>query len=157
MSRLIEGVALSLVLAAGPTLIMRTTEGKRQVSAMTFWSTVTPAAVSLSMLLGGRFAGTEQWRTAFVIFAVALVLAGCAGLLLPRLAVQEPGKVSFASRVLSLFEGYRQTDVVKLAIVQFLISMTSLGLNVILPNPPVRASESNWPQNIEALMELLPT
>ncbi len=131
--RLIEGAALSVVLAAGPTLIMRTTDGKRQVSAMTFWSTATPTAISLGMLLSGSFAGTEQWRAVFVIFAVALVVAGCAGLLLPRLAAQEAGKVSFASQVRGLFEGYRQTDVVKLAIVLFLVSMTSLGLNVILP------------------------
>jgi MFS family permease len=133
MFRLIEGVALSVVLAAGPTLIMRTTEGKRQVTALTFWSTVTPAAISLGMLLSGSFAGTENWRTPFVIFAVALALAGAAGLLLPKLASPERVKTSFLDKVSALFAGYRQTDVVKLAITLFLVSATSLGLNVILP------------------------
>jgi predicted MFS family arabinose efflux permease len=132
--RLFEGVALSAVLAAGPTLIMRTTEGKRQVSAMTFWSTSTPAAISLGMLLSGSFAGSGNWRSAFLIFTVALVLAGCAGLLLPRLAVQEQGRASLTAQLRGLFEGYRQTAVVKLAIVLFLVSSTSLGLNVILPS-----------------------
>jgi predicted MFS family arabinose efflux permease len=131
--RLIEGVALSVVLAAGPTMIMRTTEGKRQVSAMTFWSTATPAAISLGMLLSGRFAGTENWRSAFLIFAVALAVAGCAGLLLPKLSAPEQAKTNFAAQLRNLFQGYRQTDVVKLAIVLFLVSATSLGLNVILP------------------------
>jgi MFS family permease len=133
MFRLIEGVALSVVLAAGPTLIMRTTEGKRQVTALTFWSTVTPAAISLGMLLSGSFAGTENWRTPFLIFAVALALAGAAGLLLPKLASPERVKTSFLDKVSALFAGYRQTDVVKLAITLFLVSATSLGLNVILP------------------------
>jgi MFS family permease len=131
--RLIEGVALSIVLAAGPTLIMRTTEGKRQVSAMTFWSTVTPAAISLGMLLSGSFAGTEDWRTAFLIYAAALALAGTAGLLLPKLSSPEQGETSFSAQLRNLFAGYRQTAVVTVAIVLFLISSTSLGLNVILP------------------------
>jgi predicted MFS family arabinose efflux permease len=131
--RLIEGLALSIVLAAGPTLIMRTTQGKRQVTAMTFWSTATPAAISLGMLLSGSFAGTQDWRMAFLIYAVALVLAGSAGLLLPRLAAPEQTKASLSDNIRALFAGYRQTDVVKLAIVLFLVSATSLGLNVILP------------------------
>ncbi len=131
--RLIEGVALSMVLAAGPTMIMRTTEGKRQVTAMTFWSTATPAAISLGMLLSGNFAGTENWRSAFLIYAVALALAGCAGLLLPKLSSPDQIKTNFSAQIRSLFTGYRQTDVVKLAIVLFLVSVTSLGLNVILP------------------------
>jgi predicted MFS family arabinose efflux permease len=131
--RLVEGVALSIVLAAGPTLIMRTTEGKRQVSAMTFWSTSTPAAISLGMLLSGSFAGTENWRSAFLIFAIALTVAGCAGLLLPRLTPQEQSVVTLSAQIRGLFAGYRQTDVVKLAVTLFLVSTTSLGLNVILP------------------------
>jgi MFS family permease len=131
--RLIEGVALSVVLAAGPTLIMRTTEGKRQVTALTFWSTATPAAISLGMLISGSFAGTENWRRPFLIYAVALALAGSAGLLLPKLASPAQIKTSFSDKVRVLFAGYRQTDVVKLAITLFLVSATSLGLNVILP------------------------
>jgi predicted MFS family arabinose efflux permease len=131
--RLIEGVALSVVLAAGPTLIMRTTEGKKQVSAMTFWSTATPAAISLGMLLSGHFAGTGGWRTAFLIYATSLLLAGCAGLLLPKLSAPVQAKTTFAAQLRNLFLGYRQTDVIKLAIVLFLVSVTSLGLNVILP------------------------
>jgi predicted MFS family arabinose efflux permease len=132
--RLIEGVALSVVLAAGPTLIMRTTEGKRRVTAMTFWSTATPAAISLGMLLSGSFAGTENWRRPFLIYAVALAVAGSAGLLLPKLASPAQIKTSFSDKVRVLFAGYRQTDVVKLAITLFLVSATSLGLNVILPS-----------------------
>ncbi|MEY2926196.1 MAG: hypothetical protein RL367_673 [Pseudomonadota bacterium] len=133
MFRLIEGVALSIVLAAGPTMIMRTTQGKRQVTAMTFWSTATPVAISLGMLLSGSFAGTENWRTAFLIFATALALAGAAGLMLPRLASAGQGNASFPDQIGNLLAGYRQTSVVKLALVLFLVSSTSLGLNVILP------------------------
>jgi predicted MFS family arabinose efflux permease len=132
--RVIEGVALSIVLAAGPTMIIRTTEGKKQVTAMTFWSTVTPAAISLGMVLSGSFAGTDNWRTAFLIYAVALGLAGLAGLLLPKLIPLDQIKPSFSAQIRSLFMGYRQTAVVKLAVVLFLISSTSLGLNVILPS-----------------------
>jgi MFS family permease len=131
--RLIEGVALSIVLAAGPTLIMRTTEGKRQVTAMTFWSTATPAAISLGMVMSGSFAGTENWRTVFLIFAVALTVAGTAGLLLPRLPSSEHIKTSFSAQIRTLFAGYRQTDVVKLSTVLFFVAATSMGMNVILP------------------------
>jgi MFS family permease len=131
--RMIEGVALSIVLAAGPTMIIRTTEGKKQVTAMTFWSTATPAAISLGMLLSGSFAGTENWRTGFLIFASVLTVTGCAGLLLPKLPSSEHIKTSFSDQIRNLFAGYRQTDVVKLAIVLFFISSTSMGMNVILP------------------------
>jgi MFS family permease len=133
MCRLIEGVALSIVLAAGPTLIMRTTEGKRQVTAMTFWSTATPAAISLGMLLSGSFAGTQDWRMPFLIYAVALVITGSAGLLLPKVASSVQIKTSFADKLRAVFAGYRQTDVVKLAGTLSLVSATSLGINVILP------------------------
>jgi predicted MFS family arabinose efflux permease len=131
--RLLEGAALSIVLAAGPTMIMRTTQGKRQVTAMTFWSTATPTAISLGMLLSGSFAGTENWRNAFLIFAVALAMAGTAGLLLPRLPSPEHIKTSFSAQIRTLFAGYRQTDVVKLSIVLFFVAATSMGMNVILP------------------------
>jgi MFS family permease len=131
--RLVEGVALSMVLAAGPTMIMRTTEGKRQVTAMTFWSTATPAAISLGMLLSGSFAGGQNWRMTFLIYAVALVVAGCAGLLLPKLVAQERIKTTFSTQARALFMGYRQGDVVKLALVLFLVSATGLGMNIILP------------------------
>jgi MFS family permease len=131
--RLLEGAALSIVLAAGPTMIMRTTEGKRQVTAMTFWSTATPTAISLGMLLSGSFAGTDNWRYAFLIFAAALAMAGTAGLLLPRLPSSEHIKSSFSAQIRTLFAGYRQTDVVKLSIVLFFVAATSMGMNVILP------------------------
>jgi MFS family permease len=131
--RLIEGVALSMVLAAGPTLIMRTTEGKRQVTAMTFWSTATPSAISIGMLLSGSFAGTAHWRTAFLIFGVVLTMTGIAGLLLPKTSSPTQIKTSLSDQARSLFLGYRQTDVVKLAIVLLFISVTGLGMNVILP------------------------
>jgi MFS family permease len=81
---------------------MRTTEGKRQVSAMTLWSTATPAAISLGMLLSGSFAGTQNWRMAFLIYAVAFALAGGAGLLLPKLVAPEQIRTSFSDKIRAL-------------------------------------------------------
>lgn len=131
--RLIEGVSLSITLAAGPAFIMRTTSGKRQVTAMTFWSTATPAAISIGMLVGGSFAGTESWRGAFQLYAAALVAAALVGLLLPRLERVQQGSLALSAHLQALVAGYRQAGAVKLGLLLFLVASTSLGLNTILP------------------------
>jgi len=131
--RLIEGVGLSITLAAGPAFIMRTTTGKRQVAAMTFWSTATPAAISIGMVVGGAFAGTENWRGAFQLYAAALVAIALGGLLLPRLDRIQQGSLAISAHLHALIAGYRQPGAVKLGLQLFLLASTSLGLNAILP------------------------
>jgi len=131
--RPMEGIAFSITLAAGPAFIMRTTQGKRQVAAMTFWSTATPAAISIGLLVGGAFAGTANWRGAFLVYALALVGAALLGLLLPRLPGTHRGSLTLSAHLHALLAGYRQSEAVRLGTQLFLIAAASLGLNAILP------------------------
>lgn len=131
--RLIEGFSFSIALAAGPAFIIRTTQGKRQVAAMTFWSTATPMAISLGMVLGGFFAGGPDWRDAFLVYAAALIIAAGAGLLLPRLPRERRSGSGFVAGIRMLIAGYRRGGAVKLGSQLFLVAASSLGLNAILP------------------------
>ncbi len=131
--RILEGFALSITLAAGPALIMRTTSQKRQIAAMTFWSTATPTAISVGMLLGGFYAGTVSWRQAFLMFAVALAAAAVLATFLPRLDSVRVKGDPFVAQIRAMLIGYRQTGAVKLGIALLLTASVSLGLNSILP------------------------
>lgn len=131
--RILEGFALSITLAAGPALIMRTTSQKRQIAAMTFWSTATPAAISVGMLLGGSYAGTAFWRQAFLVFAGTLAAAAVLAVFLPRLDSVRMKREPFVAQIRAMILGYRQTGAVKLGIALLLTASVSLGLNSILP------------------------
>ena len=106
VARLIEGVALVGTFTAGPALLMATTEGRRRILAMTFWSTYTPTGFTLGLLLGGAFAGSPNWRLTFAMHGVLLILATLVAVNLPRLAPIE-SSASAAERLKDLAGAYR--------------------------------------------------
>ncbi|MEY4760931.1 MAG: hypothetical protein RLZZ200_787, partial [Pseudomonadota bacterium] len=82
--RLIEGFVLAGVYSSAPALIMATTGNERRGKAMAFWSTYTPVGISLGMLIGSHFAGSEGWRSAYATQGAIFAALAVAGFLLPR-------------------------------------------------------------------------
>ncbi|MBA1200399.1 MFS transporter [Pseudomonas capeferrum] len=83
LSLLMEGIALVAVLTAGQVMLMVTTEGRRQVQALTLWSTVMPVGYALGLLLVSPFAGGAGWQTGFLLHAGVLVVLALTVPLLP--------------------------------------------------------------------------
>lgn len=137
-ARLIEGVALVGTFTAGPALLMATTEGRRRILAMTFWSTYTPTGFTLGLLLGGAFAGSPNWRLTFVLHGALLILATLVAVKLPRLA-PIPSSASAGERLRDLAGAYRSRPSVQLAMVFFLVISVGFGANTTFPSYLARA------------------
>lgn len=82
---LLQGLALVALLTSGQSLLMIMTDGRRQVQALTLWSTVAPVGYAVGAVLVSFFAGSGQWQSAFQVHGVALLALGVASLLLPRI------------------------------------------------------------------------
>jgi MFS family permease len=134
-ARVIEGLALVGIFTAAPALLMATTEGRRRITAMTFWSTYTPTGFSLGLVLGGAFAGTSLWRLTFGIHGALMALATLAALALPRIPVtRSAGGASALDRLRDLAGAYRQGPTVQLAVAFFLMVSVGFGANTTLPS-----------------------
>lgn len=134
-ARLLEGIEFIGIIVAAPALIMATTTGRRQVQAMTLWSTYTPAGVGLGLLLAVPFAGTSAWRWTFIVHGALFALAAAFGWLLPdtsREAVphapqrKRPGWTDF-------LEIYREWGPWKLSISNALLVSIGLGTSTVIP------------------------
>lgn len=133
-ARLLEGLEFIGIVVAAPALIMATTTGRRQVQAMTLWSTYTPAGVGLGLLLAVPFAGTPAWRWTFILHGALFAVAAAFGWLLPgapREAAQaaqrkRPGWTDFV-------EIYREWEPWKLSISNALLVGISLGTSTVIP------------------------
>ena len=133
-ARLLEGVAVVGIFSAGPTLLMATTEGRRRIAAMTFWSTYTPTGFSLGLFLGGAFAGTSHWRGTFAVHGTMMALATLAALALPLVpGTRAVGNASMLDRLRALGGAYRQRPSVQLAVAFFFITCAGFGANTALP------------------------
>ncbi|MCY1274611.1 Major Facilitator Superfamily protein [compost metagenome] len=88
VSLLLEGIALVAVLTAGQVMLMITTEGHRQVQALTLWSTVMPVGYALGLLLVSPFAGGAEWQSAFLLHAGVLLVLALTVPLLPHVRLR---------------------------------------------------------------------
>lgn len=133
--RLIEGIEFIGIVVAAPALIMATTTGKRQVQAMTLWSTYTPAGVGLGLLIAVPFAGTAAWRWTFILHgalvAGAVLLAG----LLPSVQRESIEESSRAKRIkfADLLQIYREPGPWKLTVSNALLVSAGLGTTTVVP------------------------
>lgn len=120
---LLQGITLVTVLTAGQGLLMIGTQGRRQVQAMTLWSTVMPVGYALGLLLVSGFAGTASWRLGFMIHGVAALVLAVASLLL--VAVRVPPSVGSTLTVL------RNTQVLRLGFALSLSALAGIGTNAV--------------------------
>jgi predicted MFS family arabinose efflux permease len=134
-ARLLEGVEFIGIIVAAPALIMATTTGRRQVQAMTLWSTYTPAGVGLGLLLAVPFAGTAAWRWTFILHGALFAIAAAFGWLLPEIPRGEARQSSQRRRPswTDFLEIYREWRPWKLSISNALLVSVALGTSTVVP------------------------
>lgn len=130
--RLLEGAALVGLFTAGPVLLMRTTSGRRQAVAMTFWSTMSPVGVALGFLISGAFASTPLWYVAFLISGAALLALATVGLGLPVVGPSIRSAQTLREQGRQLLQGYKQSGPLRLAFVYVLAGSTALGIDTVI-------------------------
>jgi MFS family permease len=144
-ARLLEGMALVGIFSAGPALLMSTTEGRRRIVAMTFWSTYTPTGFSLGLMIAVAFAGRSNWRMVFALHGALLLFMSLLATQLPKataatVAGAEIGSPhSIIGRWRELISAYRQRPAMQLALAFFLIVSIGFGTSTILPATIARA------------------
>lgn len=134
-ARLVEGIEFIGIVVAAPALIMATTTGKRQVQAMTLWSTYTPAGVGLGLLLAVPFAGTSAWRWTFILHGALVAVAALLGGLLPSVKREVGAESARAKRIKfsDLLQIYREPGPWKLTISNALLVSAGLGTTTVVP------------------------
>jgi len=134
IGRLIEGLALIGIFTAAPALLMGTTEGRRRVSAMTLWSTYSPAGVSLGFALGAASAARHSLHLVFAAHGALFAMVLLAGIALPASSLPPAtARHSVRERLTALIDAYRQPRIVRLAIGFFLILSVAFGMSMVLP------------------------
>ena len=133
-ARLLEGVEFIGIIVAAPALIMATTSGRRQVQAMTLWSTYTPAGVAVGLLLAVPFAGTSAWRWTFIVHGALFAIAAAFGWLLPEIP-REATRRAAPKRAgwTDFLEIYREWRPWKLSIANALLVSIGLGTSTVIP------------------------
>jgi predicted MFS family arabinose efflux permease len=139
-ARLLEGLEFIGIVVAAPALIMATTTGRRQVQAMTLWSTYTPAGVGLGLLLAVPFAGTSAWRWTFIVHGALFAIAAAFGWLLPEIPRDAPSQSALHKRAkwTDFVEIYREWGAWKLSISNALLVSIGLGTSTVIPRYFVR-------------------
>ncbi|WP_380872372.1 MFS transporter [Sphingomonas sp. DBB INV C78] len=73
--RLFEGIGYIAVVLGALALLIRTTEGQRQTTALAFWSVASPMGGALAIAAVSPIAGTPLWQWVFAGHAVLLLVA----------------------------------------------------------------------------------
>ena len=133
-ARLLEGIEFVGIIVAAPALIMATTSGRRQVQAMTLWSTYTPAGVGLGLLLAVPFVGTSAWRWTFVVHGALFAGAAALGCLLPEIPCGA-SRISQRDRPhwRDFLQIYREWGPWKLSISYALLVSIAFGTSTVIP------------------------
>lgn len=134
-ARLLEGVAIVHYYTAGPALLMATTEGRRRTQAMTLWATYMPVGTSTGLMLGGLFAGSDAWRTSFMIHAGLVAIACALAFLQPVAQRAAPGPAQgLGARILDLRGAYSRPALLLLGFAFFLMISMGFGANITFPD-----------------------
>ena len=133
--RVFEGFSLIGLFAGAPALIMASTSGRRRLSAMAIWSTYTPVGFSLGLVIGSMYAGSSNWKSAFLVHAIIFALCGAAAFLLPRsLPVAKKPGGSFAARMADILSGYTQIGPLRVSLAFGLMAFVGLGTGTVFPS-----------------------
>lgn len=128
----IGGIGFTGISVAAPALLVSTTAGRRQVRAMSLWSTYAPTGFAMGLLLAAPFAGTGRWQPALLLYG-AIMLALFAGLLaLPR--VRTASALHWRVQLRDFAGVFRERKVVLLALAVAVPSALSYGTSLIAPS-----------------------
>ncbi len=127
--RVVEGLIAVGAYSAAPALIMATASPARRGRAMAVWSTYTPVGFSLGMVLGGSFAGSDDWRHGYLIHLVLFAVLVIAGALLPR----SPAAPATAAKPAGLFSAWTQRGPLRLSLAFAALVLMGFGMSNVYP------------------------
>jgi MFS family permease len=128
--RVLEGLVVMGIYSAAPALIMATASHARRGRAMAVWSTYTPVGMSLGLLLSAQFAGTEAWRTGYLIHLILFGVLLLAGWWLPR---SPPATREVQARP-GLLSALTQAGPVRLSLTFSALLMMGFGMSTVFPD-----------------------
>jgi MFS family permease len=128
--RVLEGLVVVGIYSAAPALIMATASRERRGRAMALWSTYTPVGMSLGLLLSAHFAGTEAWRTGYLIHLILFGVLLLAGWWLPH----SPTVVQDASSRPGLLSAMTRAGPVRLSLSFSALVMMGFGMSTVFPD-----------------------
>lgn len=135
LARVLEGFEFIGIMVAAPALIMATTTGKRQVQAMSLWSTYVPTGFGLGLLLAVPFVGSPEWRWTFVVHGALFAVAVSLGGLLPKIPREANAAKPVSPRlgIKELLSVYGEIGPVRLSISNALLVSVGLGTSTVIP------------------------
>lgn len=131
--RVVEGCVPLLVYAAAPALMIVISAPERRSAAMALWSSYTPVGTSLGLLISATFAGTEQWRYAYLVHGAIFVLLAVVGLALPKAPAAGLGTAGPRRSVLALLKSPEGRGPLRLASAFGVLILLGLGVSVVMP------------------------
>lgn len=130
-ARVLEGLVAVGIYSGAPALIMATTSDARRGRAMAFWSTYTPVGISLGLVLGGTFAGTDNWRGGYLIHMGLFAALLMAAPLLVRSPAVKPAPAG--AHTPGLFAAWTQRGPLRLALTFAMLVMMGFGMSTVYP------------------------
>ena len=134
--RFFEGLTMLGVFTAAPALLMATTTGRRQIAAMTLWSTYAPTGFSSGLAIAAIFAGTPAWRWTFVLHGALFALLAVLGLWLPDppASSARPAQPGSRIRLKEMFSAFTEMPPVRLALTFGVATALGIGVATVMPS-----------------------
>ncbi|SFF79048.1 Sugar phosphate permease [Novosphingobium sp. CF614] len=127
----VSGVGFTGISVAAPALLVGATAGRRQVRAMSLWSTYAPTGFAMGLLLAAPFAGTGRWQPAFLIYGAIMLVLFAALMALPH--VKTAAAPHWKKQLSSFASVFRERDVILLTVAVAVPSALSYGTSLIAP------------------------
>jgi MFS family permease len=131
--RVVEGCIPLLTYAAAPALMIAISAPERRSAAMALWSSYTPVGTSLGLLISAAFAGTQQWRHAYLVHGAIFVLLAVLGLALPKAPATSLARAGPRRSILALFKSPAGLGPLRLASAFGVLILLGLGVSVVMP------------------------
>jgi MFS family permease len=131
--RVVEGCIPLLTYAAAPALMIAISAPERRSAAMALWSSYTPVGTSLGLLISAAFAGTQQWRHAYLVHGAIFVLLAVLGLALPNAPATSLARAGPRRSILALFKSPAGLGPLRLASAFGVLILLGLGVSVVMP------------------------
>jgi len=135
LARFLDGLAVCLIYTAGPVYLIAWSSAKRQAATMGVWTMYTPVGMSVGLVLGGMFARTEAWTSAFWAHGLLACAIGIIGIfVLPDLRDQSSKAPSIRAQLFSLKYAYSNLRLLMLSAVFFMVIGIGVGAGTALPS-----------------------
>ncbi|GAA0681853.1 MFS transporter [Natronoarchaeum mannanilyticum] len=141
LTRVFDGIAVATLMVTVPTLISDYYSGRRRESVMGWYGAIQSGGGAVAALIGGAIASVN-WRFIFPIYALALLLLPPVIRYLPEPNVTTTVNDDEVGRVEAAINIARESPLLILLVVYFLVTFGMLTMNLIQIEVPYYLRES---------------